>query len=400
MRMVFVIYNAKDRGAVISVSRRQAEFLAARGHAVDLVGNQPASWAGVKTISVDLPQTQWSRLSRYIIAGVCRRLPRRFDRRSLTQQKQFVRAAAKTLQRLRAEKGPPDCTLICQHFCTPGLLKIDRNRTAPFVLVAHGDIFSHPKNSFPVALARWYRRSAVLSYRHARHIIAVSASLADQAIRHGACVENVSVVHNGIDPAEIEVSIPCEPDKKEGVALLFCGRLAPEKAVDVLLRAVAQLTDLSFFLHIAGDGPNRQKLEALAQDMNLGLRVVFEGQVDRCDIGEMFRRSDIVILPSLSEAFPLVALEAVTAGCPVIASRVGGVPEIIRHEHNGLLVTPGDVGELASAIRRLCGNPALRDRMSRHALRLAPQFAWGRVLEQFETILLQTVKDTGKETAS
>ena len=139
--------------------------------------------------------------------------------------------------------------------------------------------------------------------------------------------------------------------------LLFVGRLSEQKGLRVLLdampRVVARERDVT--LLVVGEGPMLAELGALAGARGVADRVVFAGALPRKDVARLYRSSAVVVVPSLSdsggsEGQCLVAIEAMASGCPVVASRGGGVVELIGQAERGLLATPGDASELADAI--------------------------------------------------
>lgn len=145
--------------------------------------------------------------------------------------------------------------------------------------------------------------------------------------------------------------------------LIYVGRLAHEKGVGHLLRAVRSLAAAGrdVQLKICGDGPLKEKLQAEAATMGLGRRVRFLGFVPPGKgVYSELDRADIFVLPSLSEGIPKVLLEAMARGLPIVATAVGGIPDIIRDGYNGLLVPPGDAEAIAAAVDRLLGSPGLR----------------------------------------
>ncbi|MEK7516184.1 MAG: glycosyltransferase [Patescibacteria group bacterium] len=140
-----------------------------------------------------------------------------------------------------------------------------------------------------------------------------------------------------------------------GDAVLFLGRLSPEKGVSVLLRAWKHAPE-SARLMIAGTGPESQELQALSESLHLR-NVAFLGHVSRERLPEVFAAAHCVVVPSRSyEVSPYVILEAGARGIPVIASRIGGIPELVQHERTGLLVPPDDPAALWEAIEALRSN--------------------------------------------
>ncbi len=235
-----------------------------------------------------------------------------------------------------------------------------------------------------------YRRAARSAYRNAACVVSVSSALAQRAISTGADAASVCVVPNGIDPSEIgwDASFDTERWPRHGpLKLLFVGRLVAEKAIDVLLRAVAKLPRSEFVVDIVGDGERKNDLMALSRKLKINESVTFHGNRKRSALGSFYRDSDIVCLPSLSEAQPVVTLEAMVAGKPVIASRVGGVPDSVQHDFNGMLVNPNNADELADAIRKLADNAPLRERMGMQARSRLSEFAWPQILLRFESAI-------------
>lgn len=155
---------------------------------------------------------------------------------------------------------------------------------------------------------------------------------------------------------------PRKPDGK-GRTLVCVGRLSPEKGQAGLLEAFAELRgrhrDLE--LRLVGSGPDRQALEALAADLGVSDRITFLGRLTETDTLAEIARSDILVLPSFMEGLPIVLMEAMALGVPVVASRVAGIPELVADGTGGLLFTPSRWDELALCIERLLTDDALRD---------------------------------------
>jgi glycosyltransferase involved in cell wall biosynthesis len=181
--------------------------------------------------------------------------------------------------------------------------------------------------------------------------IAISAGLA----RYLAEVEGLDesrfeIVHYGIAPGDEP------PPARRGPRLLCVGRLVPIKGHDTLLRAfaAAAVSVPGLTLELAGDGPLRGKLEALAAELGVAGTVTFAGRVP--SVVPAYERAAIVVVPSRGEGFGMVALEAAERGRAVIASAVGGLPEIVEDGVTGVLVPPDDVERLAAAIAELAAD--------------------------------------------
>jgi len=211
---------------------------------------------------------------------------------------------------------------------------------------------------------RFLRTTRNAAVRSARHVFCPSAYLRDVALRWGVDPARSSVLPN---PAP---AVPQLPDRDVlraelalvGNVLVFAGRLGPQKAVDTLLDAITEVPGVT--LLVAGDGPDRPALERRSAELGLGGRVRFLGTVSRDTVLRVFRAADASVLPSAWENFPHTVVEALAVGCPVIATAVGGVPEVVVDGVNGLLVPPRDPTALRAAIERFFSDADLRMRLS------------------------------------
>jgi glycosyltransferase involved in cell wall biosynthesis len=194
-------------------------------------------------------------------------------------------------------------------------------------------------------------------------------------------------------PMGVEMSRPASAAravlKQTERTVLFVGRLTKIKGVDVLLEALRDIPDTR--LIVAGDGPERKRLGRLAA--RLAINAEFLGQVNAAKRDALLASCDVAVIPSRlltdrrSEGMPVVCLEAMAAGCAVIASRTGGLAEIIRDHHNGLLFEPDDARTLAGQLRRLLNDSALRARLGQNARRTAMDYAWPRVAATFARLI-------------
>lgn len=170
--------------------------------------------------------------------------------------------------------------------------------------------------------------------------------------------KKLHIVHCGVDPKLFEV----KQHAGRGNQMLFVGRLAAVKGLPILLDAVAKVEGAT--LNIAGDGPDRGMLEERAQLLGLSNRVKFLGYQTQQQVRELLKRTDVCVLSSFAEGVPVVLMEAMAAGVPVMATCIAGIPELVHDEHNGLLVSPGDANSAAHAIRRLLEDPNLRNQFA------------------------------------
>ena len=221
---------------------------------------------------------------------------------------------------------------------------------------------------------RFLRTTRNAALRRAHHVFCPSAYLRDVALEWDLDPGHVSVLPN---PAPSAPQLPGRDELRrelrlDGRVLAFAGRLGPQKALGVALEAIAAVPDVT--LVVAGDGPERAALEGQAIQLGLEGRSRFLGSLSRDDVLRLFRAADGSVLSSAWENFPHTVVEALAVGCPVIATAVGGVPEVVRDGENGLLVPPNDVASLTAAIQRYFEDDDLR-RPGILALRHCPRHA-------------------------
>ena len=148
--------------------------------------------------------------------------------------------------------------------------------------------------------------------------------------------------------------------------LISVGRLAPVKGYPVLLDAVASLATQgrNIRLTLVGEGPEGSRLAEQARRLGIADKVVFVGWKTQTELQDLYRKSDICVLSSFAEGIPVVFMEAMALGVPCVAPHIAGIPELVRHGIEGLLVTPANVEELAAAISEMIDKPAMRRQMA------------------------------------
>jgi glycosyltransferase involved in cell wall biosynthesis len=236
-------------------------------------------------------------------------------------------------------------------------------------------------------------------WNRVQHIIACSEFLRGILVERygvpGRKVQRIHNAHHGAKPSDM-TETQAEAQQKFGLprgqryVLTIC-RLMGWKRVDGILRALAKLPE-DVVLLIAGDGEMEQEWKRLAQQLGLGERARFLGNVPHKDIPRLIRAADVFVLNSEYEGLSHTLIEVQTLGTPIIATGVCGNPEVVTHEHNGLLVQPGDDAGLAAAIRRLLDDPALRARYAARGLEDSKRFIREETFEQVEAALAATAR--------
>jgi len=255
---------------------------------------------------------------------------------------------------------------------------IARDLGVPVVLTCHGVWFPHHPGWYPSG-----RLERFLLRRGYDTVTSVDRASV-QALREIGLRDAV-LVPNGVDISEFEGPRP----RHEAIRFLFVGRHVHQKGIDTLLeaaaRAQARIGD-RFALQLAGDGPERLRLEHQARDLRLSGSVRFLGSLSRTELLEAYRGADVLVIPSRYEGFPLVILEAWAAGLPVIATSVGGVPDLCDAQ-NAVLIPPDDAGALADAMASLASDPSQREALGAAGRSLVrTRYTWDTIAGQYERV--------------
>jgi glycosyltransferase involved in cell wall biosynthesis len=240
-----------------------------------------------------------------------------------------------------------------------------------------------------------YRAINVRAYRRVATVATTSEALRIELLeRFGVSATRATTILNG---ADIDVF---NPDVERGDSpapfetyCLFVGRLTPRKAPDLLLEALVEAPRVNCVF--AGDGPERKKLEELATELGVTARVAFLGDISPQLLAPLYAGADLLVIPSFSETTPLVAFEAMACGTPVLSSRVAGLPDVVHDWSTGFLVKPGDVGQMAIAMRFLTADRPALERMGTEAQRrVRKRFLWPNVAREYLTLYLSLVPST------
>ena len=220
-------------------------------------------------------------------------------------------------------------------------------------------------------------------------VVPVSEDSAREALLfEGVSARKIRVIHNGVDVMGITPGDRFS--RPPGSKAVSVGRLAVVKDYPTLLRATRQVVDAipSFRLDLVGDGPERAALEALRSELGLDHEITFLGE--RSDVGERLQSADVFALSSTSEGLSLGLLEALAAGLPIVATRVGGNGEIVTDGETGRLVPPADPGALASALIDVLTDQPRLIAMGRAARQRAEEsFSLAKVVGRYESLYLE-----------
>ena len=267
-----------------------------------------------------------------------------------------------------------------------------RRHRCPLVVTVHCSVGhtlagTSPRTRLLRRLGGLLERSTL---RRADAVVVLTERTAAALRADGVPDDRVVVNPSGFDPALFSGSgrdlFPTVARPRIG----YVGRLAPQKRADRLVEAFGRMRG-DAALVLVGDGPDRAVVRRLVAASPARERITEVGFVDHATVPAVLSSLDVLVLPSAYEEMGSVLTEAMAAGVPVVASDVGGIPEVVRHGETGLLVPPGDVEALAAALDRLVGDPVLRARLAASARARARAYAWphlaARVAEVYTRVL-------------
>jgi glycosyltransferase involved in cell wall biosynthesis len=304
---------------------------------------------------------RWEDLADGAILENLRRHPARW-----LQVPPFFVAQAWALRRaVRAHR--PD--VLHAHWLLPqGLAVLIGARGVPALMTAHGgDIYALRDR-----LSLWAKRRVL---RRAGAVTAMNTDMADRLVRLGAAPDQVQVLPMGADVGVIRAA--AAGVQRIPGRLVFVGRLVEKKGVAVLLDALRRMPAGDWSLEVVGDGPLRAELEAQAA----GLPVHFAGSLPRSYVALAYAQAEVAVVPSVPAAtgdqdgLPVSLLEAMAAGCAVVASALAGIDAAVVDGESGLLVPPGDAGALAATLAGLLGDPERRAKLGAAADSRAEEFS-------------------------
>lgn len=283
----------------------------------------------------------------------------------------------------------------------PAAALVARRRGLPLVISLHGsDVFVAEK-------AAPFREAARWCFARASAITACSDDLLNRALALGADESKMSLIPYGADAKIFRASTTAAQRVREQlrlcgdeVMLLAVGRMVYKKGFEFLVAAMPEVLQHApnVRLVLVGYGDLRDELQARAHALDLNSQVIFAGRVPRQDIPAYFAAADVVVVPSVRDAagnmdgLPNVALEAMAAGKPLVASNLAGFPDVIDDGENGLLVAEKDPHALAGAILTLARDPALRRRLGQAGrVKVHSALNWENVARRFIDVYQQVV---------
>jgi len=297
-----------------------------------------------------------------------------------------VPAALNASLRLRRFLDDADVVHVNNIFFTLSLLTVLSRPKAPVVTTMHiGSLDNLP--GVTGAVARFYERTiGQYILRKSTAVTAVSPSVAGHAANLGTRA-SVQVIPNSVDVERF-----CPPPGVNGNggddhSVLFLGRLSrnkgPQYLVEAIPQVVSEIPDASF--DFVGDGPLRDALARRMGELGLNGNVRIHGKVP--DVVPVLQRAGVVVRPSLTEGMPLAVMEAMACGKPVLATRVGGTPDLILDGETGILFDPGDVDALVAGLIHVLENKERAATMGRRAREWAErQVTWKRVSQKYERL--------------
>ncbi|NOZ82482.1 MAG: glycosyltransferase family 4 protein [Euryarchaeota archaeon] len=372
MLQVFELVSPEPAGgvelAVLSLSKELLKL----GHRVEVL---TGSWGGERYAEVDGLKLRAAEL-----AGL---MERSYHRTSLSLLRQlgFVPAALRCGGEYDIYHG---------HVYSGGLsaLLLARLRGGVAVNTIHGSYYPVWNQLAPRHVAAMYRLGerllAPALARLCELQIHTATYFAEQVQSWGVPGEKLCVIPNGVDAEMFSPAV--KPVEEHELPVVFTARrLVRKTGVDVLLRAAPRvLGEVECLFVVAGDGPERQRLEALARRLGVQRSFRFLGSVPHGSLPGYLAMADVVAVPSIIEATSLFVLEAMAMEKPVVATRVGGIPEVMS-EREGVLVEAGNPEQLALALLTLLRDESLRSELGRRARqRVLREFTWGSVARRTE----------------
>jgi glycogen synthase len=369
-------------GGIEELTRQLALTLASRGHDVSVLTNRwPTGVArhemlggvDVTRLAFPLPAARPRNAARFLVAA--------------------PGATLALLRHLRRRK--PDVV----HIIGAGPQSVYIGALAPLL---HARLVFTAQGEFTFDAHNVFERSATMRaglrrvLRRANAVTACSAYVLEALATLGGIRPDAIVIPNGVNPDDF-ASSPRQLSERPYV--LAVGRLVSQKGFDVLVEALASPDLTQLDLLVAGDGPERERLEDQAYRFGLGDRVRFLGALDRRELADTLAGAQLFAFPSRCEPFGIALLEAMAAGVPSVATRTGGVIEFARDDENAVLVEQDDASGFARAIKRLNTDVSLRMRLAEAGRSTARELSWRDIASRYEETYSRAVARRGPSSA-
>lgn len=276
-----------------------------------------------------------------------------------------------------------------------------KKKRVPFVVTYHGDLqedMGGVVRRISVHFYNKYLLDKVLS--RADIIISPSEHYIDESRFLGKYRDKIVVIPNGINLEDFDIGYSKEECREklglplDGKIILFLGTLGPHKGPDILVKAMPRIIKEipDAMLLFVGKGEMEKELRLLSKKLGVNKHIKFAGFVgDSFKKALFYKSADIFAFPSFSEIFGIVNLEAMACGIPIVASNVGGIPDVVKDEENGLLVPPGDSEVLADVIIYLLENEDVREKMGQNGRDKVKDYSWDRIAKETEKVYYEVL---------
>ena len=358
-------------GGVEELSRHLARHLTLAGDEVEVwtplpQGGEPnaiVEGIGVRRFPMPLPSARVGAVTRFPAAGAA-----------------ALRALLRAVRQFRPDVLHVQCFSVNGAYATA----LSRLTGTPLVVSLQGETVMDDGDVFEHSVS--LRLALRLGLRRAAAVTGCSQFVLDDATaRFGLPPGAGSVLFNGVELFENDFRAVELPFERSVVCL---GRLVEKKGFDLLLRAFPAVArhHPGVGLVIGGSGPFGARLEEQARHLGMAPLVHFTGPLDREQVNGVLRQAEVFVMPSRVEPFGIVVLEAWRAGCPVVATSIGGAPEFVRPGHDGIVCDPTDTTALGTAVSRLLGDAALCARLVANGNSRVRDFHWSVVAGRYRAV--------------
>lgn len=308
----------------------------------------------------------------------------------------FTYAISSSIYGLKyAKKFKPDIVQV--FFGIPaggGAYLLKKHKNLPYVVFLGGRDVPRPNPDPPYYRWLYMVLKPIIRtiWDNATMVVACSDGLRDLAYETDSDVK-IEVIPDGVN---LDTFQPVQRDTNpKKVRILSIGRLIPRKGFQFLIKAlphVIENTESEFEIEIVGDGPYQEELIKLAENLNVISKLHFSGSIPYSDLPQKYYDADLFILPSLAEGMPLVVLEAMGTGLPIISSRVQGIEELVAENFNGVLFNPGNVDELANCLIKLINDGVMRVEMGNRSTEQVAPFDWKNIADAYLTLYEEIIE--------